>query len=271
MRPFTDEEFGIMVSEMTGKAHPSFDMLCTIAKKTLKPKIKYWCSVDPVLRGRGEEDDIMQEVFKRLIKTAMHSFLKRDDNDGEINRDPDEFRNWMITVAKRIKIDKANELRKTGYRERGFEDGEAEQIPDSSCGDDRETAYKQAVLAAAFTVVIESDARVYKILTWLAQSLFIMDYSIAKISSNDAIIAAFSEKTLFEMKDTLFELAEKYDWIVITAEQAERIDRALNAEFKDKRIGDFRYESFFMKKGGKASISDWVNRMNRLIESRIKR
>ena len=35
MRPFTDEEFEIMISEMTDKAHPSSDMLCSIAEKLL--------------------------------------------------------------------------------------------------------------------------------------------------------------------------------------------------------------------------------------------
>lgn len=41
MRPFTDEEFEIMISEMTDKDHPSFDMLCSIAKKTLRSKVRY--------------------------------------------------------------------------------------------------------------------------------------------------------------------------------------------------------------------------------------
>ena len=41
MRPFTDEEFEIMIPKMTDETHPSFDMLCTIAEKTLSSKIKY--------------------------------------------------------------------------------------------------------------------------------------------------------------------------------------------------------------------------------------
>lgn len=101
--------------------------------------------------------------------------------------------------------------------------------------------------------------------------MFIIEVDVTKIQSNDAIITAFSEKTLFEMKDILLGFADKIDWIVIAPEQIEKINRALNAEFKNKLIGEIKYKDFFMKKGGKASISDWVNRMNRLIESRMKK
>lgn len=270
MRPFTDEEFEIMISEMTDSAHPSSDMLCSIAEKTLRSKVRYWCSTDFVLRGRGMEDDIMQDIFIRLIKTTVTHFLVRKDRNGEVNRNPDEFKSWIFKVAERIKIDTANALRNRDYKARGFEDGEEEQIPDEPYDDD-EQSYQHETLAEAFKIVLESDARIYKILTWFAQSLFIIEFDVTKIQSNDAIITAFSEKTLFEMKDILLGFADKIDWIVIAPEQIEKINRALNAEFKNKLIGEIKYKDFFMKKGGKASISDWVNRMNRLIESRMKK
>lgn len=77
MQPFTDEEFEIMVSEMKDDDHPTYSMLCTIAEKTLRPKVKYWCAADSVFHGRGMEDDIMQEVFIRLIKMTVTHFLSR--------------------------------------------------------------------------------------------------------------------------------------------------------------------------------------------------
>ena len=72
------------------------------------------------------------------------------------------------------------------------------------------------------------------------------------------------------MKDILFDFVKRVEWIVVTPAQIQKINHALNAELNDKHIGEIKYKDFFMKKGGKASISDWVNRMNRLIESRIK-
>ena len=269
MRPFTDEEFEIMISELTDETHPSFNMLCSIAEKTLRPKVEYWCLTNSALRGRKMEDDIMQDVFIRLIKTTVTHFLVRKDRNGEVNRNPDEFKSWMFKVAERIKIDTANALRSRDSKVREFEDWEEEQIPDKSYNKD-EQLFQQETLAQAFKIVLESDARIYKILTWLAQSLFIIEFDVTKIQSNDAIIMAFGEKTLFEMKDILFGFADKIEWISIAPEQADRIDRALNTEVKNQRIGEMRYQDFFMKKGGKASISDWVNRMNRLIESRIQ-
>ena len=269
MRPFTDEEFEIMISEITDKTHPSFNMLCIIAEKTLRSKVRYWCATDSILSRRGMEDDIMQEVFIRLIKTTVTHFLKREDRNGELNDNPDEFKSWIFKVAERIKIDTSNSLRNRDYKMRGFEEGEEEQVPDDS--DDDGESYQHDTLAEAFKIVIDSDAKIYKILTWLAQSLFIIEYDVTKIQSNDIIIKAFGEKSLFEMKDILLGYAEKIEWIVITPDQIEKIDRALNAEFKNKLIGEIKYKDFFMKKGGKASISDWVNRMNRLIESRMKK
>lgn len=269
MRPFTDEEFEIMISEMTDEKNPSFHMLCAIADKTLRSKVKFWCATDSVLRGRGMEDDIMQDIFIRLIQMTVTHFLIREDSNGEVNRNPEEFKSWIYKVAERIKIDAANALRNKDYKARGFADGEEEQIPNES-DDEDERSFQQDTLAEAFKIILESDARIYKILTWLAQSLFIIGFDVTKIQSNDAIITAFSEKTLFQMKDILLGFADKIDWIVIAPKQIEQIDRALNAEFNNKRIGEIKYKDFFMKKGGKASISDWVNRMNRLIESRMK-
>ena len=270
MRPFTDQEYETMIAELTDTTSSSFDMLCAIAQKTLKTKITHWCVADSRLRGRGMEEDIMNDVLIRLIKTTLTHFLIRKDRNGEVNRNPDEFRKWMLTVAWNIKCDAADDLGKQKEQTRGFAEGEEERIPDPSYCDDALT-YQRERVAAAFTIVLDSDVCVYKILTWLAQSLFIIEYDITKKQSNDVIISEFSEKTLFEMRDILFGCAEKIEWITITLEQRDRIERALNAESRGKRIGEFQYKEIFMKKGGKASISDWVNRMNGLIERQMKR
>lgn len=50
----------------------------------------------------------------------------------------------------------------------------------------------------------------------------------------------------------------------------EKINKDLEVKFKNRPIGEAKYKECFMKKRGKVSISDWVNRMNNLIERRIK-
>ena len=269
MRLFTDEEFEMMISEMTNDDHPTYNMLCTIAEKTLRPKIKYWCTVDSVLCGRGMEDDIMQEVFIRLIKTTVTHFLMKEDHNGESNRNPDKFKSWMFKVAENIKRDIANSLRIRELKTRLLESEEKVQLFENEKYYDVET-YDYEILAEAFKIVLESDVMVYKVLTWLAQSLFIIQFDVTKIQSNEVIISSFGEKSLFEMRDILFDFAKKIEWVIISPVQKERISRALNAELNGKTIGEIKYKDFFMKKGGKASISDWVNRMNRLVESRMK-
>ncbi len=270
MRRFTDEEFETMVSELTDPAHSSFHMLCVIADKSLRSWVKHRCATDSALAGRGVEDDIMQDIFIRLIKTTLVSFLLKNDGNGETNRHPDKFKSWMFKVAERIVLDTRKALIRKDNRAHHFGGDEDWQFPDDP-GEPENELCRRETLAAAFAVVLDADVKVCKVLTWLAQSLFILKYDLTRIQSNAVVIAAFSEKTLFEMRDSLFACAADFDWLVITPAQQERIERALCAEYEGKPIGEYRYREFFMKRGGKASISDWVNRMDQLIGSRIKR
>lgn len=266
MRPFTDEDFETMISELTDNTHSSYVMLCTIAEKTLRSKVRYWCATDSVLHGRGKEDDIMQDVFLRLIKTVVDGFLIREDHNWEINRDPDGFKKWIVEVARNIKKDTADSLKNSDYRARGFEDGEEELIPDSQSEDNEEEILRRERLAKAFKIVFDSDKKIYIILTWLAQSLFMLEFDISKIKSTDIMVKTLSDKTLFEMRDIVIKFAKKIEWINISSEQFDRMDNALNSLYDDELYGNCKYKEFYMKQGGKKSISDWVNRVNRMIE-----
>ncbi|MGN0114785.1 MAG: RNA polymerase sigma factor [Acutalibacteraceae bacterium] len=267
MRPFTDEEFDIMIAQIMDEEHPSFDMLYSIADRTLRPTVKNWCACDPALSGKNLEDDIMQDIFCRLIKTCSTHFLIRDDCGGSVNRNPDGFKSWMFKVAENIKRDVANSYRKHDFNTRQFDDGEEKRLPDSSLDDDGKD-FRREKLARAFEIVLASDAKIYKVLTWLAQSIFIIQYDITKIQSNVAIIKAFGDKTLFEMRDMVLRFAGAVHWLSVTPAQIEKLNRALNANVGENMLlGDVVYKEFFMKKGGKASISDWVNRMNSMIVS----
>ena len=269
-RPFTDEEYERMISELTDAEQPSYYTLCEIADRAFRARVKAWCASDLDLRGRDMENDIMQEIFLRLIKTTVTHFLKRKDHNGEINRNPDEFMRWITTVAKNIKRDAAGAIRNRDYREPGSDDGPG-GLPAPPNADDDENEYRQMTLAEAFQIVLDSDGSVYKILTWLAQSLYIITFDLTKIQATDALVALFSERTLFEMRDSVFACATMIDWINITPEQTERINQMLNTASGDQLLGEKKFEEFFMKKGGKASVSDWVNRMNKLIARRKKK
>lgn len=264
---FSKEEFDIMLEQLLDKNHASFDMLCAIAEKTLRPTVTRWCASDETLRGGGYEDDIMQEIQMRLIKTCKSSFLLRNGVNGPINNDPDGFKSWIFKVALNIKRDFSNSIRKINGKVRNFEDGEENCISDY--GDDSLGISEKHIdlLTAAFSIVIDSDSNVYKILTWIAQCLFMLEFDITKIQSNDLIIKTFENRTLGEMYLMITNHSRNIPWLVISEEQRKKIDYQLSKTWDDDRkFYDIKYKEFFMKKGGKATISDWINRMNNLVK-----
>ena len=83
------EKFDIMVNELLGEEKDaSFDMLCRIADETLRSSVKRWCASDVALAKRGYEDDIMQDVFIKLMTSTVTQFLLRNPETG-VNNDPE--------------------------------------------------------------------------------------------------------------------------------------------------------------------------------------
>ena len=270
---FTRDEFDVMVNELLYKDPISFDMLCQIAEKTLRPSVVNWCKTEDCLRGRGYEDDIMQEIHLRLMKTTVDYFLLRDDIEGPYNDNPEGFEDWIFFVAKNIKRDFANKIRNRDFTTDDIDDPAIGEIPSSDYEDDTEENVDR--LKQAFSIVISSDVGIYKVLTWLAQFIFILEYDISKIKSNELIIAAFENKNLYDMYDMILTASNKIPWIVITREQNEKILEALRKKRTGNvSYGETKYKDFFMKHNGevsgKKSISDWMNRMNDMIKRRVE-
>ena len=265
MRAFSDGEFRQMTVELLCDETPRFDTLCLLAEKTLRRSVCRWCAEDPALAGGHYEDDVMQETLLRLIRCAVSGFLLRDGPDGEVNDDPDGFCRWMFTVAHNVWRDLSNRVRKLSLSVRGFREGEEELIPDDPADADTNDAGRE-ILRRAVAVVLTADAHVCKVLTWLAQCLFMIRADLSRIRANDLILREFENKTLYEMRDMLVDAAAEIPWLSVSEEQFKKIDRELDRPFADDRkTGEIRYKEFFMKKGGKATISDWVNRINSLI------
>ena len=270
---FTRDEFDVMVNELLYKDPISFDMLCQIAEKTLRPSVVNWCKTEDCLRGRGYEDDIMQEIHLRLMKTTVDYFLLRDDIKGPYNDNPEGFEDWIFFVAKNIKRDFANKIRNRDFTTDDIDDPAIGEIPSSDYEDDTEENVDR--LKQAFSIVLSSDVGIYKVLTWLAQFIFILEYDISKIKSNELIITAFENKTLYDMYDMILTASNKIPWIVITREQNEKILEALRKRRNGNvSYGETKYKDFFMKHNGevsgKKSISDWMNRMNDMIKRRVE-
>ena len=74
------------------------------------------------------------------------------------------------------------------------------------------------------------------------------------------------------MKNALFKVGGRISWLGISEHRKKRIEEALAKPYKDENraLGEVTYKELFMKKGGKATISDWVNRMNEMIKRVMK-
>ena len=261
---FTKEEFDTMVRELLFQKTVSFDMLCHIAEKTLSQTVANWCKTEDCLRGRDYEDDIMQEIYLRLIKTTVPNFLLRSGDINAYNNDPEGFEDWMFAVAKNIKRDVANKVRGIDFKTVDVEDEVLENLPAEEAEDND---VRIEVLKQSFDQVLSADVKVYKVLTWLAQSLFMLEHDVSKIESNGLIVSAFASKTLDEMYDMLLAWSVRIPWLTITEAQNAKIRGDLRKkESNGVSYGEMQYQAFFMKQdgvpAGKKSISDWMNRLN---------
>lgn len=268
---FTKEEFEVLVYELLYKKPASFDMLCNIAEKSLRGSVNYWFSTDALLKGCGLEDDLMQEIKIRLIKTTVSSFMLKNGVDAPFNNDPEGFGKWMYVVALNVKRDYFN-----AKREEYFHTVDIADYPDLSSEmyeDDAET--KREELVQAFSIVLDSNVSIYKILTWIAQFVFYFNYDITRIQSNRKMVEEFEHKTLYEMFFMIINASVKIRWLVFTTEQKQKILEELRKKYDENTVyGDVKYCEFFMKnkdgeKSGSKSISDWVNRMDNIIRRRM--
>lgn len=264
---FTVAEFDTMVHELLYAQTPSFNTLCQIADKTLRPSVFRWCKMEQCLCGRGFEDDLMHDILMRLMNTTVSGFLLRNGADGPYNNDPEGFEDWMFRVASNLKCDFAKRIRGQDFKTEDIDNLPGLAAPE---GDEGEAQERVDRLKQALAIVLDADVGVYKVLTWLAQFIFILNHDVTKIKSNELILAAFEEKTLYEMHEMLLAAAKRVPWLVIDPVQNERIVSALQKKWTPgKSCGETKYKEFFMKHNGevsgKKSISDWVNRMNGMV------
>ncbi len=264
MNHYSEEEFYKVFHDITDTQHPVFDSLVNLAQETLKSSVKRWCYEDSCLRGGSYEDDVMQEILIRLIKNCVSGFFMRD---GKLNNDPDGFKNWMFTVAKNVKNDFAKKIRRMQFIEseldENLSDGTLSPIYVSSEAEER--------LSTSFRRVIDSDISIYKVLTWIAQMLIIANMNVTKIQSNDILVQHFGFLTLDNMLEMIVAGAKDIPWLSLSDEQLARLRYKLDETTADGvRLGDKTYSDFYMKKGPKATVSDWVNRINNFIAKEDK-
>ena len=272
MTAITQEEFDRIVHEMTAEKPARYDTLCAVAERLLWRKLERRVASTPALARCCTAEDLLSEVYIRLIKCTIPNCLSRDDT---LNNDPEGFARWVYTVAGNICRDKCRSAaaRQTVALDADPDDEDAPylQIADPDAELPFEVDESTDMLRAAFERVLDMDVQVYKIITWAAQAVLILSADVTKIQSNELMIRAYEHMTLSEMWASVTAASARIPWLKISAAADDRLRKMLAAPFsKDVRYGDMVYADFFMKKGAKASISDWVNRINSGLKEKLR-
>lgn len=262
------EDYNVMVAELLGEP-AQFEKLCEIACKTLSPWMKARCKGDRLLRNGQYESDIMQELYIKLMVNAVSGFLLRDGTEKCREKTPEQFVAWMYTVASNCFIDFRKKVSRHTVISTDEEDFELPELSEDTETEEVSDA-RAALLQSSFTEVLESDSAVYKVLTWLALSLFVLETETTKIAATRAMLKKFEDATLDEMYSFVCERSSLIPWLTVTDEQHARIRSALDKKRTERlTYGQSRYSDFFMKvKGepsGKKSVSDWLNRLNGIV------
>ncbi len=262
MAYFTQQEFEQMLFELVQSDAASYNTMIKIAEKTLYKSVCKWCNDSSNMRNC--EDDVMQHIYLRLIKKCVTGFLIRE---GKLNDDPEGFQSWLFTVAKNIFKDLAKKENSKSLHETKTPEGEDPE-PCGTLTDIYEDDYDYDALNRYFAVVLEADSKVHIPMTWISVMLTVIEYNASRIEATDAVIKICNGMTLDEMLDFILSVSGKIIWLNLKSEHIDALRAKLDEIDSDgKRTGDKAYNEFYMKKGAKASVSDWVNRMN----SRIQR
>lgn len=258
----TKEEYQKMVDELLGE-QKKYDMLCFLADRTLMPRVKKWVNAYPILRRYGTAEDLMQNLHILLMKKTISNFVLRAGTDKPVNDNPEGFKRWLFVVARNYSNSLMTKIPPALNKEQLIPDDVIEEFAFAA---EEDAQARQEILSKAFNTVVESDSRAYKILTWLAYCCVVVGENMPTHSSSEIIDNRFKNMSLFEMYNFLKNASVNIPWIAFTPEQDERITHALCQQHDGRLFGEIQYGEFYMKKGGKSSISDWINRMNDIVK-----
>ena len=262
------QEFDLVVSAIINQDQDD-ELVYTILTRLLTPMIGSYCAPGKPLCGLQE--DMLHEIYLRVVKNFVPSFWNRKGKDGVVNRSVDYFCSWLRVLARNFLNDEYGKAVIARKRYTLLEQEELYTLADSDDEAELQIEAKRELLTYAFSIVLDVSSEVHIILTWLGMSLMILERNEDRIRVNQPFIDTYSQLTMYQMRDMLYRAAWNIDWLVISDRQKQGIDRALARPMRDGRLtGEAVYGEFIMAKGAKATISDWYYRMNRKIQKVIE-
>lgn len=263
MKFFTDEEFDTIFREIVLERPSCYDTMLLVAERMMMGSVRKWCNEEPCINNEYHVKEIMQLIRIRLYQKCVTGFFMRN---GEPNYDPEGFKNWIFTVALNVKRDYAKKVRQLSFKEGNgsddFEPTDPTPAPILSISEE-----ELAKLNRAFSIVIGHHSKVHIVLTWLAMMLLIAVHEFSKIEATDVLVRAFDSMTLDAMHGLILRYMTAIPWLQQDESSLASLQKRLDTKDKNGvRTGDKVYHDFYMKKGGKASVSDWAYRMNQIVE-----
>ena len=264
-----------MIREITCKEGASYDAMLRISESFLKPYISKLTSHYPIFNNLDMTDDIYHDVILCLIKTSVDGFLYKD---GTLNDDADGYLRWIYTVAKHVVQNNARKLTLKYGVEQSSTDSDGDQIEIADSTDYYNTIEAEETLRSCFNAALNSDSSVYILFAWILRAIILSqtDQNINNTNESserkacELVVTNFGELTLSVIYAAISVYCDKVSWMNISREANEKILNDLLSEKDGILIGDMKLSDFFMKKGGNATVSDWINRMNARIRRNIE-
>lgn len=269
------EKFPVILKELFGSDVPRFDTLIAATMEDIIPVIYSHCLATPVLNHGGICEDIVQDVLVKVLNTSVPQFFCRPDR-AEMNTSPDEYWYWVLRICKNTLHDEFNKNAKKDNKERfiwQYEDDDDNPDPVAEIPDIPETPeqyvplsseardYIEDKLESCFNIIMTTGGNVYKPLTWLIQSIFVLRHNMTRIEANDLMDRTLGEKTLFEVFEKFLSISATIGWMYLEPESLDEIYKGLEKKDKSgRRVGDYKFKEVYMAAGAKKSYSDWVNR-----------
>ena len=240
-------------------------ILVEITNAAVAKVVNKWAS------GRAPSDAVefkenaYQDINAHVWKKFLFGFLMKDGPEGQINDNLYSYIAWARTAAENVLRDKyRKEVRYKKAQDIVVEKAVDSDLTTCNLGEKRTEAKEQ--LKSAFDIVLSRDIEIYKVLTWIAEFLLVLEYNADMIGIRELIEVSFADVTLDEMARLLEWRADDFEWLEMSSEQKQKVSQALDKPWKDgRRYGDVKYKECFMKKGGRYTISDWINRVNNLV------
>ncbi len=264
------QEFDLMVKEISDKNDPKYDALVRIAESFLKPYLTRQCSKYSTLRSMELVNDIYHDVILELLKSCVDKFLYRTDT---LNYDPEGFLKWIYTVARNVVSDSAKKYGTRQCNEVSIvnENGETIDIPSTS--NPLTSVETHETLSECFKAVLQMDCELYILFAWMLRVIVLSKCDLNTVEqgkkdelvetkANEILVSAFENSTMSQIYTVIVLESKLLPWMQISDADNEMILKKLECDKGGVPMGDRLFSSFFMKKGGKATVSDWVYRIN---------